>query len=182
MEIEKTAIEGVIIVKPRVFGDDRGYFFESFNEQLFNKKTGQNIQFVQDNESKSQQGVLRGLHFQVPPAAQAKLVRVVQGSILDVAVDLRKSSSTYGKHVIEELNAENKKQLFIPEGFAHGFLSLEKDTILSYKCSAYYSPDHEIGLLWNDDFLNINWGSNNPLLSEKDKNGKKFADFISPFA
>jgi len=182
LEIEKTTINGVFVIKPRVFGDDRGYFFESFNQQLFKTITNLDIHFIQDNESQSLKGVLRGLHFQVPPKAQAKLVRVVKGKILDVAVDLRKSSTTYGQHVIVELTAENKKQLFIPEGFAHGFLALENNSIISYKCSDYYSPEHEQSLLWNDKILTINWGVTNPLISEKDKIGKNFVDFTTPFA
>ncbi len=182
MKIEKTTLAGIIIIEPRVFGDDRGYFFESFNQKQFREQTGINVDFIQDNESKSQKGVLRGLHFQVPPVAQDKLVRVVQGSIFDVAVDLRKSSTTFGKSIVAKLSAENKKQLFIPKGFAHGFLALENDTILSYKCSEYYSPEHEVGLLWNDEDLAIDWGILNPLLSDKDKNGKKFVAFNTPFA
>lgn len=181
MKLEKTALQGVLVLTPRIFQDDRGYFFESFNGERFSELTGLKINFVQDNESKSDKNVLRGLHFQIPPKAQDKLIRVVQGSILDVAVDLRKTSTTYGKSIELELSASNKKQLFIPKGFAHGFLVLEKDTIINYKCTNYYSPEHEENFVWNDSELNIDWNEKSPILSEKDKIGKKFVDFSSPF-
>lgn len=182
MRIEKTNIKGVFIIEPRVFGDDRGYFFESFHRQRFAELTGLDIDFVQDNESKSTKNVLRGLHFQEPPHAQEKLVRVVQGSVLDVVVDLRKGSPTYGHHQKCLLSADNKKQFFVPKGMAHGFLTLEPDTIFSYKCSEYYHPESENGIAWNDGDIGIDWEVVNPLLSEKDKKAMQFADFRSPFS
>lgn len=181
MNIIETEIEGVFIIEPRVFEDERGYFFESFNAKLWKEKTGVELEFVQDNESKSNKGVLRGLHFQAPPYAQAKLVRVVSGKVLDVAVDLRKGSKTYGQHVTAVLSAENKRQFFIPEGFAHGFLTLEDNTIFSYKCTGFYNHESEGGLMWNDPILNIDWKINNPILSEKDKDYKIFDTFVTPF-
>lgn len=181
MEIREGKIKGLLIIEPRVFEDNRGYFFETFQKEKFNNAVGKVVHFVQDNESKSQKGVLRGLHFQKPPYAQGKLVRVIKGSVLDVAVDLRKDSSTYGEHQSVLLSAENKVQFYIPEGFAHGFITLEENTIFSYKCTNYYHPKAEDCILWNDDFLNIDWSYNNPILSEKDKLGKKFSNFISPF-
>ena len=179
MEIEKTFIEDLIVLKPKVFKDKRGYFLESYNKQ----KTAQyiDVAFIQDNESLSQKGVLRGLHFQNPPYSQAKLVRVVQGAVLDVVVDLRKKSKTYGKHFAVKLSAKNKKQLYIPKGFAHGFLTLKKNTIFSYKCSDYYHPETEQTIDCFDKDLNIEWKIENPILSEKDKNGIKFNNFNSPF-
>lgn len=179
MTIEKTFIDGLLVITPKVFADDRGYFLESYN-----KKTLEDIldvEFVQDNESASQKGVLRGLHFQKPPNSQGKLVRVVKGSVRDVVVDLRKDSNTYGKHYKHVLSGENKEQLYIPEGFAHGFLVLEDDTIFSYKCTNYYNKDAEASLLWCDQTLNINWQVEDPVISEKDTIGMKFADFKSPF-
>jgi dTDP-4-dehydrorhamnose 3,5-epimerase len=179
MKQQTTPIEGLIVIEPRVFGDSRGYFMESYNHEKWFEilKT----EFIQDNESQSAAGVLRGLHFQKPPNAQAKLVRVVKGSVLDIALDLRKNSPTYGQHFKILLSAENKTQFFIPAGFAHGFLALENDTIFSYKCSNYYFPQSEGCILWNDSDLNIDWGINNPLVSDKDMMGTKFKDFISPF-
>lgn len=181
MEFIRTAIPDVILIKPRIFGDDRGYFFESFHQKKFNDFVGKEISFVQDNESFSSRGVLRGLHFQKPPMAQGKLVRVIQGSVLDVAVDIRKNSPTYGKMVSFELSAENKTQAFIPEGFAHGFATLADNTIFQYKCTNYYSPENEGCILWNDHALKIDWGIENPILSEKDKLGEQFKTFHSPF-
>lgn len=179
MQIETTFIEGLKIITPRVFGDSRGYFMESYNhEKWFDELQ---TEFIQDNESQSKKGVLRGLHFQKPPFAQAKLVRVVKGRVMDVAVDLRHSSPTFGQHFKIELSAENKKQFFIPAGFAHGFVALENDTIFSYKCSNYYHPESEGIILWNDNNLNINWEIDNPLISERDLKGMKFIDFNSPF-
>lgn len=179
MQIETTFIEGLKIITPRVFGDSRGYFMESYNhEKWFDELQ---TEFIQDNESQSKKGVLRGLHFQKPPFAQAKLVRVVKGRVMDVAVDLRHSSPTFGQHFKIELSAENKKQFFIPAGFAHGFVALEDDTIFSYKCSNYYHPESEGIILWNDNTLNINWEIDNPLISERDLKGMKFIDFNSPF-
>lgn len=174
-------IEGLRVIHPRVFGDDRGYFFESYNAASFEAETGLRKRFVQDNESKSMKGVLRGLHFQVGPKAQAKLVRVIQGSVLDVAVDLRKGSPSYGQYQAVLLSGENKKQFYIPEGFAHGFLTLEDNSIFAYKCSDSYSPEHEMSLRWNDPDLNIDWGVEAPLLSPKDAEAPFFKDFHSPF-
>jgi dTDP-4-dehydrorhamnose 3,5-epimerase len=175
-------IEGLWILEPTLHGDDRGYFFESFRQDVFSEKTGFVEPFVQDNESKSSRGVLRGLHLQKPPMAQGKLVRVVQGSVLDVAVDIRKSSPTYGQHQMVLLSAENKRQFFVPPGFAHGFLTLEDDTIFQYKCTNYYSPEHELGVLWNDVDLAISWEFDNPTISKKDSSSGTFATFVSPFA
>ena len=170
MEIIKTDIEGVLIIKPRIFSDERGYFFESFSQREFNVAV-RPIEFVQDNESKSSYGVIRGLHFQKGEYAQSKLVRVVKGAVLDVAVDLRKGSPTFGKHVAVELSEENKQQLFIPRGFAHGFVVLEDDTLFSYKCDNFYCPAAERGLQFNDPALGIKWPwpGRDYLLSEKDK-------------
>lgn len=170
MKIIKTPISGVLIIEPKVFGDERGYFFESFSEKWFRENV-YDTYFVQDNESKSKYGVLRGLHFQKPPYAQAKLVRVVKGKVLDVAVDIREKSPTFGKHVAVELSEENKRQLFIPRGFAHGFAVLSEEVIFQYKCDNYYAPDHEGGILWNDPQLNIDWKLplEDIILSEKDK-------------
>lgn len=179
MKIETTPINDLLILSPTVFNDDRGYFFESYNHQKV--ETHLKTTFVQDNESFSEKNVLRGLHFQVPPFAQAKLVRVIQGSVLDVAVDLRRNSPTYGHYFSVVLSAENKKQLFIPIGFAHGFLTLEKNTIFSYKCSDYYKKDAEGTILWNDFSLNIKWNCEAPILSEKDLIAEPFINFKSPF-
>lgn len=180
MEIEKTFIEGLLIIRPKIFNDGRGYFFESWNKQSF-IKAGITSEFVQDNQSLSQKGVLRGLHFQNPPHAQAKLVRVITGAVLDIAVDIRKNSPTYGKHFGIELNAENKTMFFIPEGFAHGFVTLRDDTIFSYKCAGFYNKESEESILWNDPDLGIDWGIENPLLSPKDMSGKLMKDFKSQF-
>ena len=170
MKITTTAIEGVIILEPEVFGDERGYFFESFSQREFEEKVGKTA-FVQDNESSSRYGVLRGLHFQKPPHAQAKLVRVVKGKVLDIAVDIRKGSPTFGQHVSVELSAENKRQLFIPRGFAHGFAVLSDEAVFQYKCDNYYAPGSEGGILWNDPALGIDWKlpAEDVILSEKDK-------------
>ena len=178
MTIEKTSINDLLIITPNIFKDDRGYFFESYNIEKLSKLI--KTDFVQDNESLSQKNVLRGLHFQNPPFAQAKLIRVVKGSILDVAVDLRKKSATFGRHFKHILSGENKQQLYIPEGFAHGFLCLEDNTILNYKCSNYYNPESENSIIWNDKELNIDWGILNPILAEKDKLAKKFSTFDNP--
>lgn len=170
MEIEKTNIDGVLILKPRVFGDYRGYFMESFRQSFFNDNV-RKTSFVQGNESFSQYGVLRGLHYQRPPCAQGKLVRVIKGEVLDVAVDIRLGSPTFGQHVSVVLNEENKKQLWIPTGFAHGFVVLSDTALFSYHCDNYYAPDHDSGLLWNDKDIAIDWGipENDIKLSEKDK-------------
>ena len=179
MILEKTNIEDIILLTPRVYEDERGYFMESYNQ----KKVEILIKdrFVQDNESESHKNVLRGLHFQLPPHAQSKLIRVIKGSILDIAVDLRKDSSTYGKHFKHILSGENKKQLYIPVGFAHGFLSLEDNTILNYKCSDYYNANNEASILWNDPNLAIDWGIDNPILAEKDQLAQNFITFENPF-
>jgi dTDP-4-dehydrorhamnose 3,5-epimerase len=179
MILEKTFIQDLIILTPHVYTDQRGYFMESFNQKKIEKLIKD--RFVQDNESLSKKDVLRGLHFQLPPFAQSKLIRVIKGSILDVAVDLRKESQTYGQHFKHVLSGENKKQLYIPKGFAHGFLCLEEDTILNYKCSAYYNAHSEDAILWNDPTLNIDWGIKHPILAEKDQFAKNFATFENPF-
>ena len=170
MNIIETEIEGLVVIEPRVFGDDRGYFFESFNEREFREKVG-DVQFVQDNESKSCYGVLRGLHFQKGEHAQAKLVRVVSGAVLDVAVDLRPGSPTYGKYHAEVLSGENHRQMFIPRGFAHGFSVLSEEVVFQYKCDNFYCPSAEGALAWNDPDLAIDWRipAEAVILSEKDK-------------
>jgi dTDP-4-dehydrorhamnose 3,5-epimerase len=179
MKIEKTFIKDLLVLSPTIFTDKRGYFLESYNKK--NLEYILDIDFVQDNESSSQKGVLRGLHFQKPPFTQAKLVRVINGSVLDIVVDLRKDSETYGQYFKHILSAKNKQQLFIPEGFAHGFLVLEDNTIFSYKCSKYYNKESEVSLLWNDATINIDWEIKNPIISEKDKNAQAFVDFVTPF-
>jgi dTDP-4-dehydrorhamnose 3,5-epimerase len=180
MEIEKTPIADLILIKPRVFPDSRGYFFESYNQKRFDEHN-LNMSFVQDNLSKSEKGVLRGLHFQNPPFSQGKLVYVIKGAVLDVAVDLRKNSATYGQHYKVELSEENHLQLYVPEGFAHGFLTLRDDTIFTYKCTNYYEQPSEESILWNDDDLGIDWGISDPKVSEKDQNAQTFRAFKSPF-
>lgn len=180
MKIEKTFIEGLLIIHPSVFGDHRGYFMESFRKDKFEEQ-GVAANFVQDNQSMSKKNILRGLHFQKPPFAQGKLVQVIKGAVLDVAVDIRKDSPTYGKHYTIELSEENKTMFWIPPGFAHGFLTLHDDTIFAYKCTEYYNPESEGGVLWNSDSLNINWGINDPILSQKDIDATDFKDFKSPF-
>ena len=180
MEVKSTPIPDLYIIQPKVFEDDRGYFFESYSKAEFTKH-GIDADFVQDNQSLSQKGVLRGLHFQNPPFAQGKLVRAIKGGIFDVAVDLRKASPTYGEHFDIELTEKNKTMLWIPPGFAHGFLTLEDNTIFSYKCSNIYNKESEGSIIWNDHTLSIKWGINNPILSEKDKTGPLFKDFKSMF-
>lgn len=175
-----TSFEGLIIIQPAVFGDNRGYFFESFNDELF-KKNGLDLDFVQDNQSMSHKNALRGLHFQAPPHAQGKLVRVLRGAVLDVVVDIRKDSATYGKHFSIKLTEHNYTMLWIPEGFAHGFATLENDTLFSYKCTRVYNKSSEGGLLWCDEELGINWETADPILSEKDKINPTLKDFNSPF-
>ena len=172
MSIVKTELEGVYIIEPKVFGDARGYFFESYSKERFFQETGYDIDFVQDNESMSSYGVLRGLHFQKGEHAQSKLVRVVRGKVLDVAVDIRKGSPTFGKHVSVELSGENHRQLFIPRGFAHGFVVLSETAVFQYKCDNYYAPHSEGAVAWNDPDLGIDWGvpAEDILLSEKDRN------------
>jgi dTDP-4-dehydrorhamnose 3,5-epimerase len=179
MKQTNTNISGLIIIEPLVFSDERGYFFESYHKQKL--EAINNVEFVQDNESKSQQNVLRGLHFQKPPFAQGKLVRVIKGAVLDVALDIRKNSPTFGKHYSIRLDEQNKLLFYIPEGFAHGFLTLSNDTIFSYKCTNFYSKPHEECIQWNDDELEINWGISSPTLSEKDTQGISFKNLISPF-
>ena len=181
MKITKTKIEGLLIFEPQIFEDDRGSFFESWNENVF-KKYLKDIKFVQDNQSISKKNCLRGLHFQDPPYAQGKLVRVIKGSVLDVAVDLRKKSKTYGQHEKVILSATNNKIFWIPEGFAHGFISLEEDTIFSYKCTNFYNKELERTILWNDSKLNIDWSiKSKPFISEKDLIGESFDNFQSKF-
>lgn len=180
MEITETFVQGLFIIQPRVFEDARGHFFESWSEREF-EKAGIRTSFVQDNQSLSGKGVLRGLHFQAPPSAQGKLVRVVTGAVLDVAVDIRKDSKTYGKHVAVTLSGKNKTMFYIPPGFAHGFVTLEENTIFAYKCTGYYDKSAEGTLLWNDPLIGIEWGIDNPLLSDKDKAGIPLNDFKSPF-
>ena len=182
MEIKETAIPGVLIIEPRVFADARGYFFESFSQREFDEKVGK-IRFVQDNESMSSYGVMRGLHFQRPPYAQAKLVRCVKGSVLDVAVDLRKGSPPYGRHVAVELPADNHRQFFIPKGFAHGFAVLSETAIFQYKCDEFYHPEADGGIDITDDTLGIDWRIpvEKAILSEKDTKHGRLADFDSPF-
>lgn len=182
MNVINTDIQGVVIIEPKVFGDHRGYFFESFSEKDFAEAVGE-VKFVQDNESKSSYGVLRGLHFQKPPYAQAKLVRVVKGRVLDVAVDLRKGSPTFGKHVAVELTEENHRQLFIPRGFAHGFAVLSDEAVFQYKCDNYYAPQSEGSVLWNDPDIGIEWGipSEDVMLSEKDRNAPLLKDLGDVF-
>lgn len=181
MKAIATFIPDLFELHPTVFKDNRGYFFESFNEKKFQELTGSTVSFVQDNQSLSQKGVLRGLHFQVPPFAQAKLVRVLKGKVLDVAVDIRKGSPTFGKHFSVILDSEQHNMLFIPEGFAHGFHALEDDTVFFYKCSNYYHKDSERCIHWDDADLNIEWNAFNPLISDKDKEGISLAQFDSPF-
>ncbi len=181
MVLTECKIKGLYIIEPRVFEDSRGVFYETFNEKIFLDNIGINLSFVQDNESISKKNVLRGLHFQNPPYAQGKLVRVVSGSVIDVAVDLRQSSETYGQYELLELSAENKKQFWIPPGFAHGFVALEENTIFNYKCTNYYHPLSERTIQWNDATLNIKWQVENPIISEKDQKGLDFTTFVSQF-
>ena len=182
MEVVTTDIEGVYIIKPRVFGDARGYFFESYSKREFEEKVGK-VDFVQDNESMSKKGVMRGLHFQRPPYAQSKLVRCVKGSVLDVAVDIRKGSPTYGKHVAVELTEDNHLQFFIPKGFAHGFVVLSDVAVFQYKCDNFYPPEADGGISILDDSLGIDWkiSTQNAILSEKDTKHPLLKDFDSPF-
>lgn len=178
MKVTKTEIPEVLLIEPTVFGDHRGYFYESFREDTM-RANGIDLPFVQDNQSKSKKGILRGLHFQKEPHEQGKLVRVLKGAILDVAVDIRRSSPTYGKYVTAELNTKNHAQLWVPPGFAHGFLTLEDNTIVCYKCTKYYHQESEGSLLWSS--VGIDWGIQDPILSEKDKDAVAFSDFESPF-
>lgn len=182
MEVIKTDIEGPLIIEPRIFGDSRGYFFESYSEREFKEKVA-DVTFVQDNESRSRRGVLRGLHFQRPPFAQSKLVRVVVGAVLDVAVDLRRGSPTFGQHVAVELTADNHRQFFIPRGFAHGFSVLSDDVIFQYKCDNFYAPQSEGAIAWDDPALGIDWRLNpgDIILSDKDRHHPLLADIETPF-
>jgi dTDP-4-dehydrorhamnose 3,5-epimerase len=182
MEVIKTEIDGVVIIEPRIFRDERGYFFESFSQREFNEKV-RPVNFVQDNESMSSYGVMRGLHFQRPPFAQSKLVRCVKGSVLDVAVDIRKGSPTYGKHVAALLTEDNHRQFFIPKGFAHGFAVLSGTAVFQYKCDNFYTPQADGGISIKDYSLEINWHvpTEHIILSEKDKNHPLLKDFDSPF-
>ncbi len=177
MEVLQTAIEGVVIIEPRLFGDARGYFFESFSQKEFDEKV-RPVRFVQDNESKSGYGVLRGLHFQKPPFSQSKLVRVVRGAALDVAVDIRRGSPTFGRHVAVELTEDNHRQLFIPRGFAHGFSVLSEEVVFQYKCDNFYAPHAEGAVAWDDPALAIDWRipAERVLLSEKDKHHALLAE------
>ena len=183
MELIKTAIEGVLIIEPKVFGDARGYFLESFNAKEFTEKTGLSINFVQDNESMSSYGVMRGLHFQRPPFTQSKLVRCVKGAVLDVAVDIRKGSPTYGQHVVVELTENNHRQFFVPRGFAHGFAVLSDVAVFQYKCDNFYAPQADGGISILDESLGIDWKipTEKALLSEKDTKHALLKDFDSPF-
>lgn len=183
MDVIQTAIDDVKIIEPRIFGDKRGYFYESYSQRDFDVAIGRHIEFVQDNQSFSHYGVLRGLHFQNPPYTQSKLVRVIQGKVVDVAVDIRKGSPTYGQYVTIELTGENHRQFFIPKGFAHGFVVLSETALFQYKCDDFYHPEAEGAIMWNDPDLGIDW----PIkavdieLSEKDKRHPFLKDFVSPF-
>jgi dTDP-4-dehydrorhamnose 3,5-epimerase len=182
MKFIETKISDVIIIEPTVFGDTRGYFLESYNKKKFEEVVGK-TSFIQDNESKSSKGVLRGLHFQKPPFEQAKLVRCIEGEVLDVAVDIRKNSKTYGQHVAVLLSGENKRQLFVPRGFAHGFLVLSDSATFAYKVDNTYAPEFDAGIRWNDKELNIQWGleESEVLVSAKDAELPFFLEFDSPF-
>lgn len=180
MKVISEEIPGLKLIQPNVFEDPRGYFYESYNAKQL-ADIGIENQFVQDNQSLSHKGVLRGLHFQAPPMGQGKLVRVVKGSVYDVAVDIRKNSPTYGQHYGVELNETNKLLFWVPAGFAHGFCTLEDHTIFSYKCTEYYDPKSEAGIMWNDSDLGIDWNIESPILSGKDENNTLFSSFNSPF-
>ena len=183
MDITTTKVPGVLVLKPRRFADVRGYFVETYNAQLF-RQSGILVHFVQDNESFSlRKGTIRGLHFQLPPAVQVKLIRVLRGSIFDVAVDLRLESPTYGQWVTEQISAESGEQIFVPRGFGHGFCTLEPNTEVAYKVDSYYAPELESGVIWNDSTLNIPWpvGMNEAIVSEKDRKLRTFKDLASPF-
>lgn len=182
MKVEKTAIDGVLIIEPRVFEDSRGYFFESFSEKDFQREVGP-VHFVQDNESMSSYGVVRGLHFQNPPFAQAKLVRCVRGQVLDIAVDLRKGSPTFGRHVSVLLSEDNHRQFFIPKGFAHGFSVLSETAVFQYKCDEFYHPEADNGIQLMDEALGIDWkvAVADMVLSEKDRGRARLSEIVSPF-
>lgn len=180
MEFTQAPIQGLWLIEPKVWRDERGYFFESYNEKNF-REMGIQENFLQDNQSLSQRGALRGLHFQAPPFEQGKLIRVIKGRVLDVVVDIRKNSADYGKHFVLELSGDNFQMMWIPPGFAHGFLTLEDDTIFSYKCTNVYNKNSEGGIYWNDPDLGISWNIQNPVVSDKDKELPLLKDFISPF-
>lgn len=183
MEIIKTEIEGLLILKPKVFTDARGYFYESYSKRIFDEAVGHAVDFVQDNQSKSSYGVVRGLHFQKPPYAQSKLVRCIKGKVLDVAVDLRKGSPTFGKHVAVELSEENNLQFFVPQGFAHGFSVLSEEAVFQYKCDNYYAPQAEGGISLADESLGIDWrvAAEERILSDKDLKHPLLSEIESPF-
>jgi len=183
MVVRKTKLKDCFILEPKVFGDERGYFLESYNKYKFDELIGQKIDFIQDNEAKSSKGVLRGLHFQLPPYSQAKLVRVTKGKVLDVMVDLRKSSPTYLQHQSILLSSKNKKQLFVPRGFAHGYVVLSNTAVFYYKVDNKYSPENDSGIIWNDAALGIDWGipEEELIISPKDKNLQTLSEFDSPF-
>ena len=183
MKVIETGIEGLLIIEPKVFKDGRGHFFEAFSERDFQILTGRNLHFVQDNESESCYGVIRGLHFQKTPYAQSKLVRVVKGKVLDVALDLREGSPTFGRHLALELSGDNYRQLFIPQGFAHGFAVLSDSAVFQYKCDSYYAPSSEGAIAWNDPDLGIDWKlpPESIILSDKDRNHPLLKDIITPF-
>ena len=180
MNISKVKNSDLLIFSPETFEDQRGYFFESFNQNRFENLSKQKFVFVQDNESKSKKGTLRGFHYQLGPFTQSKLVRVIDGEVLDVVVDVRKTSKNFGKHWSFKISSENKKQLFIPKGYAHAFLTLSDTAIFSYKVDNYFSPDHDRTIIWNDDIIQVDWGFNeqNIIISDKDKNGIKFSDAV----
>ena len=180
MKVTKLPIEGVLLIEPQIFGDSRGWFFETYNEERY-RSAGICETFVQDNQSFSQKNVVRGLHFQKPPFTQAKLVSVIQGAVLDVAVDLRAGSPTYGQYVSAVLTGENHHQLFVPKGFAHGFSVLEDNTVFAYKCSNLYNKESEGNIVYNDPDIHVEWGVENPILSEKDKVGPTLREFVTPF-
>lgn len=183
MEILKTEIEGLLILKPKVFTDSRGYFYESYSKRVFDEAVGREVDFVQDNQSKSSYGVVRGLHFQKPPFAQSKLVRCIKGRVLDVAVDLRKDSPTFGKHFAVELTEDNNLQFFIPRGFAHGFSVLSEEAVFQYKCDNYYAPQADGGISLNDESLSIDWriAPEDRILSDKDLHHPLLSEIESPF-
>lgn len=181
MEVKETAIQGVFEIQPMIHGDERGWFIETFNTSRYEKLLGMKLNFVQDNMSMSSKGILRGLHFQSPPMSQAKLVSCVSGRVLDVVVDIRSNSPSYGMHYSTILSAERRNQLFVPRGMAHGFLALDDHTIFSYKCDNYYSKEHEMTLKWDDADLGIEWGVESPIISEKDEQGSSFSAFRTPF-
>ncbi|WP_411273047.1 dTDP-4-dehydrorhamnose 3,5-epimerase [Daejeonella sp.] len=182
MKITETKIKDLFLIEPKLWRDDRGYFYESYSKKAF-EEAGIYADFVQDNQSLSEKGTLRGLHAQKDPSAQGKLVRVIKGRVLDIAIDIRKNSATYGEHVIAELSGENHKMFWVPPGFLHGFVTLEDDTIFTYKVTNLYDKSSEIGVLWDDKDLGINWGisASEVILSEKDKELPRFRDFVSPF-